>query len=54
MGSRLNSLIGLICLINLGCSHQVDKLRVADIFTDHMVLQQEADVIIWGWAKPQY
>ena len=39
-------------MINLGCSHQVDKLRVADIFTDHMVLQQEADVIIWGWAKP--
>ncbi len=52
MGSRLNSLIGLIYLINLGCSHQVDKLRVADIFTDHMVLQQEADVIIWGWARP--
>ena len=52
MGSRLNSLIGLIFLINLGCSNQVDKLKVADIFTDHMVLQQEADVIIWGWARP--
>ncbi len=25
---------------------------MADIFTDHMVLQQEVDAPIWGWARP--
>ena len=38
--------------MNLGCSHQKGELRLADIFTDHMVLQQEADVPIWGSARP--
>jgi sialate O-acetylesterase len=38
--------------MSLGCSHQKGELRVADIFTDHMVLQQEADAPIWGWARP--
>jgi sialate O-acetylesterase len=26
-------------------------IKPASIFTDHMVLQQKADVAIWGWAK---
>lgn len=26
-------------------------VKPASIFTDHMVLQQQADVAIWGWAK---
>ena len=27
-------------------------LRTAKIFSDHMVLQQQMDIPIWGWAKP--
>lgn len=28
------------------------KVKPASIFTDHMVLQQQSNVAIWGWAKP--
>jgi sialate O-acetylesterase len=27
-------------------------VKLASIFTDHMVLQQQSNVSIWGWAKP--
>lgn len=27
------------------------EVKPASIFTDHMVLQQQTDVAIWGWAK---
>lgn len=27
------------------------EVKPASIFTDHMVLQQKADVAVWGWAK---
>jgi sialate O-acetylesterase len=28
------------------------KVKPASIFTDHMVLQQQSNVALWGWAKP--
>jgi sialate O-acetylesterase len=28
------------------------EVRVADIFSDHMVLQQKKTIRIWGWADP--
>ena len=30
----------------------VDRLKVASLFTDHMVLQREMPVPVWGWADP--
>lgn len=30
----------------------VAEVRLAEIFGDNMVLQQQAEVSIWGWAKP--
>ena len=27
-------------------------LRLAKIFTDNMVLQQQKPISVWGWAKP--
>ena len=27
------------------------KVKLASIFTDHMVLQQQANVALWGWTK---
>ncbi|MEI6644656.1 MAG: sialate O-acetylesterase [bacterium] len=30
----------------------VDGLKVAFLFTDHMVLQREMPVPVWGWADP--
>ncbi|PPR66180.1 MAG: hypothetical protein CFH02_01813, partial [Alphaproteobacteria bacterium MarineAlpha3_Bin1] len=29
-----------------------DDLRVANVFGDHMVLQQEKPVRVWGWGAP--
>ena len=29
-----------------------EDLRVAHIFSDHMVLQRESTVPVWGWGKP--
>ena len=28
------------------------KVKPGSIFTDHMVLQQQSNVALWGWAKP--
>lgn len=28
------------------------ELKVADIFSDHMVLQQKIEALFWGWGKP--
>jgi len=28
------------------------ELRLANIFNDHMVLQQETPLTVWGWAEP--
>ncbi|MCH1495859.1 MAG: hypothetical protein L7U72_11555 [Rubripirellula sp.] len=28
------------------------ELRVANVFRDHMVLQQEMPIRVWGWADP--
>lgn len=29
------------------------EVRLPRIFTDHMVLQQEQPIAVWGWAKPR-
>jgi len=43
----------LIIFLNLAwCSIAYANVKPASIFTDHMVLQQQSNVAIWGWAKP--
>jgi sialate O-acetylesterase len=31
---------------------QQEQLRLANIFSDHMVLQRDEPIPVWGWAKP--
>ena len=39
----------IVLLVSIGLKAQI-KLPV--IFDDHMVIQQQATVPIWGWAQP--
>lgn len=39
----------LLCIFLLSTASA--KVKLASIFTDHMVLQQQSNVPIWGWAK---
>ena len=41
------------CLSLLGLCHaSAQELTLASPFTDHMVLQRDQPVPVWGWAKP--
>src|SRR5690606_11988382 len=45
-----SSLLLLVCLVtSLNLSAQ---LRLANVFDDHMVIQRNTTVPIWGWAHP--
>ncbi|MGY4386489.1 sialate O-acetylesterase [Pedobacter sp. UYP24] len=37
---------------NCSAPAQTRKLKVSNLFSDHMVLQQKTKVNIWGWASP--
>ena len=40
-------------LITLSLTQDANaELRIANLFTDHMVFQQEQPIRIWGWAAP--
>ncbi len=41
-------LLTLLLLTNSGVAHA--ELRLPKVFTDHMVLQQELPIAVWGWA----
>src|SRR5215213_5143120 len=43
--------VPLALLSVLGASVQA-KVRLPAVISDHMVLQQEANVNLWGWAEP--
>jgi sialate O-acetylesterase len=43
-------LLALILL--LASTHLHAQLRLASLFTDHMVIQQQSPVPIWGWSHP--
>lgn len=45
--------VKLIVFLNLVfCFIANATVKPASIFTDHMVLQQQSNIAIWGWAKP--
>ncbi len=37
---------------NLFCTPAFAEVRLAHVFSSHMVLQQEKPITIWGWANP--
>ena len=49
--TRFTSLLSFALLILL-TDQANSQLRVAQIFSDNMVLQREQPIIVWGWANP--
>ena len=43
-------LLNLVFLLALVCFAEAQEFKVADIFSDNMVLQQKTTTPIWGWA----
>src|SRR5680860_508894 len=41
----------LLCIPNLFFAQS--SLRLPDILSDHMLLQQDSEVKFWGWANPR-
>ncbi|MDR1950976.1 MAG: hypothetical protein LBP96_01955, partial [Bacteroidales bacterium] len=41
----------LICILFAGLNMRAD-VKMPAIFSDNMVLQQQSQVDVWGWAKP--
>ena len=49
---RTHAILATILLL-IGLTAEVQaELRTAGVFTDHMVLQREMPVAVWGWAEP--
>jgi sialate O-acetylesterase len=43
----------LTCIFTLSLSFSLNaQVRVAEIYTDHMVIQRDTPVKVWGWASP--
>ncbi len=42
----------LACAVLASAGTAQAELRLANIFNDHMVLQQEKPLTVWGWAEP--
>ncbi len=49
-GSRLSCLVASALV--LGSSVAFSEVRLPQVFSSHMVLQQQKPVTVWGWAEP--
>lgn len=49
-GSRLSCLVASALV--LGSSGAFSEVRLPQVFSSHMVLQQQKPVTVWGWAEP--
>ena len=49
----MKKLILVLSLLILGCKTQEEEvnLSLASLFQNHMVIQQDTLVTIWGWAR---
>ena len=43
-----------LSFLHISCYLNHNEFKVAPVFSDHMVLQQKSDVIIWGRGNPGY
>ncbi|WP_233200366.1 sialate O-acetylesterase [Blastopirellula marina] len=43
-------LIVAICCVAISAQHATAEVRLANLFADHMVMQRDAPITVWGWA----
>ncbi|NCF87751.1 MAG: hypothetical protein GWQ08_19880 [Verrucomicrobiaceae bacterium] len=48
----MRSLLLLFGCLVLSVTSAVSELRVSNIFGDHMVIQRDQPIRVWGWAEP--
>ncbi len=48
----LSLLAAALCLTPCAASAQTESLRLPRVFSDHMVLQRERPIHVWGWGAP--
>ena len=48
----INLSLGLLLFAVLSIWQIKADVRLATIFSDNMVLQQQSEVAVWGWARP--
>ena len=49
---KLHSFLVASLLLTLSASLCANDLKLASLFSDHMVLQRDQPVPVWGWADP--
>ena len=42
----------ILLILFFSCYESQNELKIAPVFSDHMVLQQQSDVAIWGSGSP--
>src|SRR5271156_3727779 len=50
--ARLRQGLGAVGALLLGLIQAQSDVRLPSLFGDHMVLQQEVPLPVWGWAAP--
>lgn len=45
-------IFGVFCFFILGNTIVFGQLKLARLFSDHVVLQRQKSIPVWGWAKP--
>ena len=52
MKNKILKSIFLLGLFFSACKTEIIELKTAPLFSNHMVLQQQAEVPVWGKAEP--
>jgi len=49
---RSNPVLRAVCFLALTAATASAAVRLPQVFSSHMVLQQQKEVTLWGWAEP--
>ena len=50
---RLVPIAAFLCAAHLGAQSAPSELRMPPLFSDHMVVQRDVTIPVWGYAPPR-